>query len=101
MQQHHIAISRLKNPSVILSIVSEILTILVLVNVNIDMRIFTGIITAVCSILVLLGIVSDPSTKNRGYGDDLRMCEKCNKISSHVWINGKFICKNCGCEYKE
>lgn len=100
MKQLELVLNRLKNPSVILSIVSEIVTILVLLNVSVNANLITGIVTSVCSILVLLGILSNPTTKNKGYGDDIIECENCNKCTQHTLINGKMICSECGNEEK-
>lgn len=94
-------LSRLKNPSVVLSIFAQIITILSLLNVNVDLTIAKGILTAVCSILVLLGIMSNPTTENKGYGDDMLLCSHCNKKSPHVLICGEMICTECGCIFKK
>lgn len=96
MNQLKLILSRLKNPSVILSILSEVITILMLLNVNVNIDLVTGIVTAVCSILVLLGILSNPTAQNRGYGDDVMRCENCGKDSLHVQVNGKMVCIDCG-----
>ncbi|MGL5973291.1 MAG: phage holin [Oscillospiraceae bacterium] len=90
--------NRLKNPSVILSIVSHFVTLLTILHINVDIYVATGIVTTVCSILTLLGIMSDPTTKNKGYGDDLRDCTNCKNVSAHKHINGKSICVSCGFE---
>lgn len=101
MQQIQTIIDKLKNPSVILSIVSEVIAILMLLNIDVDANVVTSVVTGICSILVLLGILSDPNTENKGYGDDLLNCEHCNKLTRHVLVNGKLVCKECGHEYKE
>ena len=63
-------LKRLKNPSVLISIASEIVVIFMLFNVGIDVNVVSGTLTAISSILVLLGILSNPDTVNKGYGED-------------------------------
>lgn len=96
MEQLKVMLKRLKNPSVIISIVSQIATILTLLNVSINIDAMTQVIVAVCSVLVLLGIMSDPKTENKGYGDDLEMCNNCNKLSPHVKVGENMVCSECG-----
>ncbi|MEG0873908.1 MAG: phage holin [Clostridiales bacterium] len=103
MQQLKIILSRLKNPSVVISIASQILTVLLLFHVKIgilDMNILTGTITAISSILVLLGITSDPTTKNKGYKDDILICANCQRKTIHRQINDKMVCEKCGTPHK-
>lgn len=96
MQQIKSILRRLKNPSVILSVVSQIITILMLFNVDVKADVITGIVTAACSIFVLLGILSNPTTENNGYGDDVIQCENCGKNCTCVNVKGEKICCNCG-----
>lgn len=97
-EQWNIIIRRLKNPSVVLSIVSQIVTVLVLVKAPVNSELVTGIAAAVCSVLTLLGIMSDPDTKTKGYGDDIRFCAQCQKNTQHTVINEKMVCRHCGTE---
>ena len=98
MHQLQVIFKRLKKPSVLISVSSQIVTILLLLNVYVDVDVVSAIITGICSILVLLGIVSDPETQNKGYGDDLIECSGCHHKTRHIMINGKMVCTNCGCE---
>ncbi|MEG1239982.1 MAG: phage holin, partial [Oscillospiraceae bacterium] len=68
MTQLKTMLLRLKSPTVLLSIVSQVVTLLVLFKVQVDMTLVGGAVTAISSILVLLGILSDPTTEKRGYG---------------------------------
>ncbi len=97
-KQLKVMLSRLKNPSVVLSIASQIIAILMLLNVHVDEGIVTGIVAAVCSILVLLGIMSNPESTKKGYGDDIYKCPNCNCDCEYVEVNGKLVCKKCGTE---
>lgn len=99
--QLKIILQRLKNPSVLISIASQIITILVLLKVNVDVNLVSGIIAAICSILVLLGILSDPNTTNKGFNDIILPCENCGKNSRHVTINNDILCSMCGNKYKK
>lgn len=94
-------LQRLKNPSIILSVASQIVTILMLFHVQVNMNIVTGVITALCSIFVLLGIMSDPNTRNKGYGDDIKLCKNCGKSCAHTTIAGELVCTHCGAVYNE
>ena len=96
MNQFKVILERLKKPSVILSIASQIIAIFALLNVNIDATMVTGVITTGCSVLVMLGIMSNPSTKNKGFGDDILECAGCHKKTSHVLVGKKMVCSVCG-----
>lgn len=97
MEQLKLILKRLKRPGVIISITSQIITVLLLLNVNVNIDVVTGIVTAICSILVLLGILSDPDSEQMGYGDIFALCSGCGKKTHHVFINGQLVCKECGC----
>lgn len=92
-------LKRLKKPSVILSITSHIITILVLLKVNVNVDAVTGIVTAITSIFILLGILSNPTSQNKGYGDDMLNCSKCNKKTIHSLVGNDLICSKCGNTY--
>lgn len=89
-----VMLNRLKNPSVVLSIASQFIIILTLFHVNVDRNIITGIVTAICSILVSLGIMSNPEQK--GYSDNITYCEKCGENEVHINIADKLVCIKCG-----
>ncbi|MEG1687675.1 MAG: hypothetical protein RR022_02000 [Angelakisella sp.] len=97
MQQFKLILNRLKNPTVLLSIASQLITVLLLFRVEIDRNLLTGLVTAVCTILSLLGIVSNPDSQNRGYGDDLYYCKGCQEQSHHVRVGNSMVCSQCGC----
>lgn len=101
MTQLKLILERLKKPSVILSITAQVITVLTLLNVNVDKTVVIGLVTAVCSILTLLGILSNPSNKNQWYADDIYTCPNCGKKTVHVMVNGKMVCSECGSEYTE
>lgn len=90
---------RLKNPSVLLSLISHTVTLLILLGFNINESFVLSISTALLSILTILGIMSNPDTKTKGYGDDTLVCSNCGGKSIHVEINGQMLCKNCGTVY--
>lgn len=96
MHQLKVMLKRLQNPSVVMSIASQIITILLLFNIDINRSIVIGVVTAVCSILVLLGIMSNPDRQNGGFGEDIAHCEACDKRTVHVVVAGEMVCKNCG-----
>lgn len=90
-------LKRLTNPSVLVSVVSQIALVLLLMCSKIDVGMIPGFVAAL--ILILLGIISDPNTLNKGYGDDLFVCSHCQKVCEHVMIEGKMICRECGTVY--
>lgn len=96
MEQFKIYLKRLRNPSVILSIASQIIAILLLFKINIDSEIIMSVVTGICSILVILGILSDPDTKKITYTDDIMECINCQKKTKHTLVNRKMVCKECG-----
>lgn len=54
--------SRLKNPAVVMAIAGYILVILANLGLSIDNTAVLRIINAICSILILLGIMNNPET---------------------------------------
>ena len=101
MQQLKIILSRLKNPSVVLSIVSQIITIITIFKIDVNENIVLKVTISICSIFVLLGIMSNPSTKNFGYGDDILNCQNCNEDTMHTIIDNDFVCTKCGHKFEK
>lgn len=54
------------------------------------------VITTALSVIVLLGIASDPYTENRGFGNDMKLCPGCGERTKHVSVNGESLCSECG-----
>ena len=96
MAQFKIFLNRLKKPSVILSLISQIIIILSLLNINVDTNQINAVATGIMSILVTMGIMSNPDTKNKTFGDDIRLCENCGNTDIHVDISGELTCTVCG-----
>lgn len=88
-------LARLKNPTVILSIVSEIILVLATLNINVDEQSINVVVTGVLAILVTLGIMSNPDTANKTYSDDILFCEQCNKDTVHAKIANDMVCLDC------
>lgn len=95
-EQWKIVLNRLRKPSVVLSIVSQIMTILMLLKAPVDVELVTGIAAAACSVLTLLGIMSNPDTQKKTYGDDIQFCDTCQQQTQHTTVNGKAVCQRCG-----
>lgn len=93
-------ISRLKKPTVLLSIASQIVSLLLLLGFNINESMIMTVVTIGCSVLVTLGIMSNPDTKNTGYGDDLLVCSNSGQLEPHVMVNSQMVCKNCGAVFQ-
>lgn len=97
--QLQLIIKRLKNPSVILSLVSQVITILLLIGVKINENTVMTVATAACSIFITLGIISNPDSTKVGYGDDILPCALTGENQQHVQINGKMVCVTSGAVY--
>lgn len=95
MTQAKLFLNRLKKPSVVLSIVSQILILLSLFKVNVDVSLVNGVVGACLSILVTLGIMSNPDTTNKMYSDKIEYCPTCD--DNHVFsvVAGQHVCTNC------
>ena len=100
MEQFKIFLQRLKNPTVITSLVSQIIAILVVFNVNVDVSATTQVVGAVASLLVTLGILSNPDNEKKRYIDDIELCESCGRKTLHVKVGNDLVCKNCGAKKK-
>lgn len=92
-------IKRLKKPSVLLSLVSQIASLCILFGFNVNENMVMSVTTIVCSVLVTLGIMSNPDTKKNGYGDDVLTCSTSGDKEVHVNVNGQMVCANCGAVY--
>lgn len=96
MLQLKLIIRRLRKPSVIASLTSQIITLCVLLGIDINTTLVTSFITTITTIFVILGIFSNPDAQRRGYRDDIMTCTECNKLSQHVKIGSQMVCANCG-----
>lgn len=96
MNEWQLILKRLRKPSVFTSLISQILSIVLIFDPSLDMNMATGVLTAVTSSLVLLGILSNPDAKKKGYGDDMAICPDCGKKTQHITIGNKSICTKCG-----
>lgn len=89
-------IKRLRKPSVLLSLLSHVLTLFITMGLQVNEHYIMSIATIACSILVTLGILSNPDTTTKGYGDDYLICSASGRLEPHVPVNGKMVCTNCG-----
>lgn len=96
MVQFRLILKRLKKPSVIASLTSQIVALLILFEINIDTTFITNVMTAITSIMVILGIFSNPDSQRKGYKDDISLCSKCHQLTQHVKVTDKMVCVNCG-----
>lgn len=96
MVQLQLILKRLRKPSVIASLTSQILTLFILFGVNVDATLITSIVATFTSIFVMLGIFSNPDAQKKGYRDDIMTCTNCNQISQHVKAGDNMVCTNCG-----
>lgn len=91
---------RLRKPSIILSLVSQVITIMLLMGFDVNKNLIMSIAAIVCSMLVTLGILSNPDSSKKGFGDDVLICSNSKKPEKHVKIKDKYVCTECGAIYK-
>jgi uncharacterized membrane protein len=60
-------LARLNNKGTILSLVALIVSLLVQFGLNIDSEKVLGIVQTICSILILLGVLNDPTETTKAY----------------------------------
>ena len=61
---------RFKNYGFVISVVSAIILVLTQFGITVDNAYIMGCVKAVLSLLVLLGLVNNPTTETKGFGDD-------------------------------
>lgn len=61
---------RLRNYGLWVSLASFVLLLLNNFGVDIDESKYNGIVDSILAILVLLGILNNPTTEKKGFGDD-------------------------------
>lgn len=60
-------VTRLNNKGTILSLAALIVSLLIQLGLKVDSEQINGIINTVCSILILLGVLNDPTQNTRAY----------------------------------
>lgn len=60
-------LTRLNNKGTILSLAALVISLLVQFGVNIDSEKLIGIVQTICSILILLGLLNDPTQNTKAY----------------------------------
>lgn len=60
-------LKRLNNKGTIISLAALIISLLVQFGLNIDSDKVLGIVQTICSILILLGVLNDPTENTTGY----------------------------------
>lgn len=63
---------RIRNYGLWVSFASLVLLVVQAFGVQIDVGKYNSIVNAILTVLVGLGIVSDPTTETKGYGDDAK-----------------------------
>jgi uncharacterized membrane protein len=89
-------LNRLKKPSVLISLASLAVKLLIVLGLDINESAAIQATVFLCSIMVTLGIMSDPEAKAKGFGDDLLVCSSTGEKERHVEINGQMMCTKCG-----
>lgn len=67
MQVFKSILTRLNNKGTILALVSLLATLVIQFGVDIDANNYTEIATTICNILILLGVLNDPTTSTKAY----------------------------------
>lgn len=60
-------LSRLNNKGTILSLVALVVSLLMQFGLNVDSDKVIGVAQTICSILILLGVLNDPTNGTNGY----------------------------------
>jgi len=87
--------TRLKKPSIILTVVSQIGALLILCGVRIDENLLMTATAMICSILCTLGILNSTAPAD----ETMLVCSESGEPKAHVMIAGQMVCKNCGAVY--
>lgn len=89
-------LQKLKNPTVLISVLSQIGAILILMGVDLNENMVMSLIGMVVSILATLGIVSKSDTKPPELESACLTCTNTGTQELHVKINGQMTCVKCG-----
>ena len=85
-------ISRLKNPTIVLSVASHLISFVILMGYKVNEGVVMAGLAIICSVLVTLGIMSNPD-----YNTDNRLfCVRCREKTYHVEVAGRKLCTICG-----
>jgi uncharacterized membrane protein len=98
--QWQLVLSRLRRPSVIMSVASQLISLLMILGVHLNQNTIMTVVTIGCTMLASLGILSNPDTQKGGFGDDILTCSATGKKEPHVMVNGQLVCKSCGAVYE-
>ena len=60
-------VSRLNNKGTIIALVALVVTLVIQFGVDVDANKYTDIATTVCNILILLGVLNDPTETTSAY----------------------------------
>ena len=93
MVQFRLILQRLRKPTIMMSVASQILTILILCGIKIDEAAIMTIATALCALLSTIGILSSADIKKKNKAGDV---PDENKVQQNVLTSGSIVCKNCG-----
>jgi len=85
-------LSRLKNPTVVLSIASNLIALFLLLGYKVNEGVVMSVVTITCAILVTLGIMSNPDYNT----DNMLYCPLDKARTYHVEVAGKKMCSVCG-----
>lgn len=102
MKRLKIILQTIKTPSVMLGILSQIIAVLLLLGVDVNINLITGLVTALCSIFSLLGLMQLPPTqeaKAKSPADTLLRCAICKRTTPHILVNDLMTCSKCGRVY--
>ena len=99
--QLKIFLQRLRKPSVVISIVSQIAILLISFGFDVNHNAVLQFAEIICSLFVFIGIMHNPDAKSKGYGDDILECSNEHEKEPHVLINGRLVCKICSTYYDE
>lgn len=94
-------LKKLKNPTVLFSVLSQLVALLILLGVKLNEDTAVAVIGIIMSILGTLGIIQKADVDKLKADTVLLPCSNTGLEEPHVLINGKMICTKCGAEYIE
>ncbi len=73
---------------------------MMLLGISLDTNLIMGIVAGLSSVMVTMGVLSNPDSVNKGYGDDILKCSREGVMEKHVMVAGKMVCQACGAVYQ-
>ncbi len=90
----------LKNPQTLSTVASQIVAMLLLVGVRMDEEIVLTVIGMAIGLLSTLGLIHKSESSDLGLYAKRLHCSRSGKLTTHLLIGGRMICRDCGAVYR-